>query len=119
MVAKFQFPIAKVTGPCTWLSQKATPKSAPTKGTLLCPEIAGAAGKLVILTDSLQELLQTGTKIFGIPPANILTVDGAEVEDVKAISDGDYLDKAAIQKYNASLSEVIITTKASRVRGLN
>lgn len=59
--------------------------------TLSCPETGQATGKLVFLPKSIQELLEIGSKKFGISVAKILTQEGAEVEDTDLIRDGDHL----------------------------
>ncbi|KAG6505943.1 hypothetical protein ZIOFF_031256 [Zingiber officinale] len=60
--------------------------------TLSCPERGNAAGKLVLLPESMQELLDIAAKKFELPGAvRVMTTDGAEVDDVKLIRDGDHL----------------------------
>ncbi|KAK2986594.1 hypothetical protein RJ640_029636 [Escallonia rubra] len=59
--------------------------------TVSCPEKGDAAGKLVLLPQSFQELLDIGTKKFGFLPARILSRDGAEIDDIDLIRDGDHL----------------------------
>ncbi|XBI64964.1 hypothetical protein VPH35_044952 [Triticum aestivum] len=50
-----------------------------------------AAGKLVCLPGSLEELLKLGEDKFGMAARHVLTADGAEVDDVRALRDGDHL----------------------------
>lgn len=50
-----------------------------------------AAGKLVFLPDSLQELMEVAEAKFGKAARRVLTVDGAEVDDVAVLRDGDHL----------------------------
>ncbi|CAL4947750.1 unnamed protein product [Urochloa decumbens] len=50
-----------------------------------------AAGKLVCLPDSLQELMKVAEAKFGKAARRVLTVDGAEVDDVAVLRDGDHL----------------------------
>ncbi|CAL4974362.1 unnamed protein product [Urochloa decumbens] len=50
-----------------------------------------AAGKLVCLPDSLQELMKVAEVKFGKAARRVLTVDGAEVDDVAVLRDGDHL----------------------------
>ncbi|XP_009393618.2 potassium channel AKT1 [Musa acuminata AAA Group] len=59
--------------------------------TISCPEKGNTTGKLVLMPDSLPELLDIGSKKFDFLPTRILTKDGAEVDDVKLIRDGDHL----------------------------
>uniref|UniRef100_A0A0E0DA51 Potassium channel n=1 Tax=Oryza meridionalis TaxID=40149 RepID=A0A0E0DA51_9ORYZ len=56
-------------------------------GTTLYP----SPGKLVLLPDSMQELMKLSEKKFGKAARGILTVEGAEVEDIEVIRDGDHL----------------------------
>ncbi|XP_027332080.1 potassium channel AKT1 [Abrus precatorius] len=56
-----------------------------------CPEKGEVAGKLVLLPASFKELLDIGAKKFGISPAKVVTKDGAEIEDIEVIRDGDHL----------------------------
>lgn len=58
---------------------------------LSCPEKGERAKKLVFLPKSLQELLHIGAKKFDFSPTKILTKEGAEVEDINSIRDGDHL----------------------------
>ncbi|XP_052158883.1 potassium channel KAT4 [Oryza glaberrima] len=48
-------------------------------------------GKLVLLPDSMQELMKLSEQKFGKAVRGILTVEGAEVEDIEVIRDGDHL----------------------------
>ncbi|KAK1549983.1 hypothetical protein Q3G72_011801 [Acer saccharum] len=58
---------------------------------ITCPEKGEAAGKLVQLPNSFQELLELGAKKFGITPAKVLSKTGAEIDDVEVIRDNDIL----------------------------
>ncbi|XP_057428339.1 potassium channel AKT1-like isoform X2 [Lotus japonicus] len=59
--------------------------------TLSCPEKGENAKKLVFLPKSFQELLHIGAKKFDFSPTKLLTKEGAQVEDINVIRDGDYL----------------------------
>ncbi|KAF9597831.1 hypothetical protein IFM89_021916 [Coptis chinensis] len=59
--------------------------------TIGCPEKGNVAGKLVFLPGSLQELLALGSKKFGIMVSKVLTKEGAEVDEIELIRDGDHL----------------------------
>ncbi|XP_057968813.1 potassium channel AKT1 [Malania oleifera] len=59
--------------------------------TVSCPEKGDAAGKLVLLPESLQELLEIGAKKYGFLPSKVLSRDGAEIDDIETIRDGDHL----------------------------
>jgi hypothetical protein len=50
-----------------------------------------AAGKLVYLPGSLEALMKVGEEKFGKAATRVLTADGAEVDDVRALRDGDHL----------------------------
>lgn len=63
----------------------------PPRVTLSCPEKGEAGGKLVFLPESLAELIDIGAKKFGFRPTKLLTKEGAEVEDIELVRDGDHL----------------------------
>ncbi|KAJ0971256.1 hypothetical protein J5N97_019215 [Dioscorea zingiberensis] len=63
----------------------------PTRITIRCPERSELAAKLVLLPGSLEELLEIGTKKFGLIPTKVLTKDKAEIDDIDVIRDGDQL----------------------------
>ncbi|WMV38883.1 hypothetical protein MTR67_032268 [Solanum verrucosum] len=47
--------------------------------------------RVVLLPDSIQELLDIGAEKYGISLAKVLTEDGALIEDIAVIRDGDHL----------------------------
>ncbi|KZV53895.1 hypothetical protein F511_23660 [Dorcoceras hygrometricum] len=59
------------------------------------PERGDAAGKLILLPKSIDELLDLGYHKFGIRPTKILTTNGALIEDLAVVRDGDHLVLAA------------------------
>ncbi|KAL0333783.1 UNVERIFIED_CONTAM: Potassium channel AKT1 [Sesamum angustifolium] len=59
--------------------------------TLSCPEKGDHAGKLVLLPHTFQELLEIGANKYGIFPAKVLSKDGADIDDIELIRDGDRL----------------------------
>ncbi|KAJ6914036.1 hypothetical protein NC651_016326 [Populus alba x Populus x berolinensis] len=63
----------------------------PARVTISCPEKEGVAGKLVLLPNSFQALLQIGAKKFDISPAKVMSKDKAEIDDIEVIRDGDHL----------------------------
>ncbi|KAM0934958.1 putative cyclic nucleotide-binding domain, potassium channel, voltage-dependent, EAG/ELK/ERG [Dioscorea sansibarensis] len=63
----------------------------PVRISIRCPERSDIAAKLVLLPGSLKELLELGSKKFGIIPSKILTKDKAEIDDINVIRDGDQL----------------------------
>ncbi|TKY54907.1 Potassium channel AKT1 [Spatholobus suberectus] len=63
----------------------------PTRVIISCPEECEVVGKLVLLPGSFQELLEIGAKKFGVYPAKVVCKDGAEIEEIEVIRDGDHL----------------------------
>ncbi|TVU27554.1 hypothetical protein EJB05_25575, partial [Eragrostis curvula] len=61
------------------------------KRVVIHQQFANAAGKLVRLPDTLQELMRVAAAMFGTAARTVLTVDGAEVDDIRALRDGDHL----------------------------
>lgn len=63
--------------------------------TISCPEKAEVGGKLVLLPESLRELIEIGAKKFGVFNDNnnvkVLSKDGAEIDDIEVVRDGDHL----------------------------
>ncbi|KAK2661054.1 hypothetical protein Ddye_007587 [Dipteronia dyeriana] len=59
--------------------------------TISCPEKGEVAKKLVLLPKSIQELLNVGAQKFEFCPTKILTKEGAEIDDIELIRDGDHL----------------------------
>ncbi|KNA06432.1 hypothetical protein SOVF_181220 [Spinacia oleracea] len=57
---------------------------------LRCPEKSGTT-KLVMLPKTLQELLEIGSKKFGCHCTKVVTADGAEIDEIDLIRDGDQL----------------------------
>lgn len=56
-----------------------------------CAERVDVEGNLVLLPGSLQELLDLGYQKFGFHFTKVLTKDGALIEDLVVIRDGDHL----------------------------
>ena len=48
-------------------------------------------GKLICLPESLQELMEIAEAKFGKAVRRVFTVDGAEVDDIAVLRDGDHL----------------------------
>ncbi|XP_034698942.1 potassium channel AKT1 [Vitis riparia] len=63
----------------------------PARVRISCPEKGERAGKLMLLPESFQELLEIGAKKFGISHAKVQTEDGAEIDAIELIRDGDHL----------------------------
>ncbi|KAK8933583.1 Potassium channel AKT1 [Platanthera zijinensis] len=65
--------------------------NAPSRITVSCPEKRDSGSKLVLLPKTMEELLSVGNKKFCFQPAKVVMKDGAEVDDVHIIRDGDHL----------------------------
>lgn len=63
----------------------------PARVTISSPENGETRGKVIILPNSMEELLQIGEKKMGFVPTKVLTREGAEIDDITLIRDGDYL----------------------------
>lgn len=57
---------------------------------LRCPD-KGDVAKLASLPDTIPELLEIGTKKFGRRCTRVMTSDGAEIDEIELIRDGDQL----------------------------
>lgn len=66
--------------------------------TVSCPEKGDVAGKLMLLPQTFQELLKIGAKKYGFINAKILSKDGAAIDDIELIRDGDQLIFASDDK---------------------
>ncbi|XP_074562399.1 potassium channel AKT1-like [Curcuma longa] len=74
------------------MSSACMPPPPPPRVTISCPDRSETVkGKLVLLPNSLQELLDVGSKKLGFEARKVLTEDGAEIDDVRLIRDGDRL----------------------------
>ncbi|KAJ1388236.1 KHA domain [Sesbania bispinosa] len=60
----------------------------PTRVTISFPRKGEVFGKL---PGSFKELLEIGAKKFGVFPAKVVCKDGAEIDDIEVIRDGDHL----------------------------
>ncbi|XP_010472568.1 PREDICTED: potassium channel AKT6-like [Camelina sativa] len=61
----------------------------PARVTISSPENNG--GKVILLPNSMEELLEIGEKKMGFVPTKVLTREGAEIDDITLIRDGDFL----------------------------
>ncbi|XP_028091138.1 potassium channel AKT1-like [Camellia sinensis] len=68
-----------------------TDRDCPIRVTVSCLEKGDVKGKLVLLPQSFQELLEIGAKKFCLLASKVLTKDGAEIDDIELIRDGDHL----------------------------
>ncbi|XP_043690365.1 potassium channel AKT1-like isoform X2 [Telopea speciosissima] len=62
----------------------------PARVIISCPGL-DVIGKLIHLPDSFPKLLGICTQKFGFKPTKILTRDGAEIDEIEVIRDGDHL----------------------------
>lgn len=67
------------------------PVDSPIRVTISCPEKGNTARKLVHLPQSMKELLELGGKKFGFTPTKVLTIEGAEIDELELIRDGDHI----------------------------
>lgn len=82
------FPVSKTRSSSAW---KSGGDDHPARVTVSCPEKGQVAGKLVLLPKTFQELLEIGAKKFGVLPTKVLSKDGAEIDGIEVIRDGDHL----------------------------
>ncbi|GLT26115.1 hypothetical protein SLA2020_012020 [Shorea laevis] len=76
----------------------------PARVIISCPEKGEVTGKLVLLPQSFEDLLDIGAKKFGVNPTKVLSKDGPEIDDIEVIRDGDHLlfvSEAGIQDTNS------------------
>jgi potassium channel len=74
-------------------------KRAEARITISCPQKGKGASKLVLLPESIDELLKLGETKFGFALTRVLTTDGAEINDVAVIRDGDHLVLAGSEEW--------------------
>nr|ANS59119.1 potassium channel transporter [Lycium barbarum] len=83
-----------------------TTKTYAPRVTICCPEKGDNGGKLVLLPQSFKELLQIGSSRYGILQAKVVSKEGAEIDDIELIRDGDRLvfvsDKESIDEEKSS-----------------
>ncbi|KAL8149684.1 hypothetical protein AgCh_006630 [Apium graveolens] len=59
--------------------------------TVSCPQKGDVTGKLVLLPQSFQQLLEIGMKKYGFVPTRVLIKGGAEIDEIELVRDGDNL----------------------------
>ncbi|XP_074373278.1 potassium channel AKT1-like isoform X1 [Apium graveolens] len=59
--------------------------------TVSCPQKGDVTGKLVVLPQSFEQLHEICMKKYKFLPTQVLIKDGAEIEDIELIRDGDHL----------------------------
>ncbi|CAN1325169.1 Potassium channel AKT6 [Linum perenne] len=65
--------------------------SPPPRVILSCPEKGDVSGKLIMLPKSFEEILDIGSKKYEFTASKILTKEGAHIEDIDLIRDGDHI----------------------------
>nr|GMD92191.1 potassium channel AKT1-like [Ipomoea batatas] len=83
--------------------QQSTPRV-----TITCPESGEKAGRVILLPRSLKELMEIGANKFGFAADKVLAKDGALIEDIAVIRDGDLLVLASQQHAERLSSSPII-----------
>ncbi|CAN8284269.1 unnamed protein product [Cochlearia groenlandica] len=63
----------------------------PARVTISSPENGETGGKVVLLPNSIKELFEIGERKMGFVPTKVLTREGAEIDDITLIRDGDFL----------------------------
>ncbi|KAI3781881.1 hypothetical protein L2E82_11909 [Cichorium intybus] len=66
-------------------------KENPGRIVVSCPEKGDVSGKLVMLPKSFEELLEIGLKKYGFLAVRVVNKDGAEVDEIDVVRDGDHL----------------------------
>nr|GEZ23101.1 potassium channel AKT1-like [Tanacetum cinerariifolium] len=66
-------------------------KESPRRVIVSCPKKGDVQGKLVLLPQTFEDLLQVGVKKFGFLPSRVLNEEGAEIDEIELIRDGDHL----------------------------
>ncbi|KAL0734012.1 hypothetical protein Bca4012_010222 [Brassica carinata] len=61
----------------------------PSRVTIRSPENGDVGGKVVILPNSMEELLKVGEAKMGFLPTKVLTREGAEIDDITLIRDAE------------------------------
>ncbi|KAI7733991.1 hypothetical protein M8C21_014329 [Ambrosia artemisiifolia] len=56
-----------------------------------CPKKGDVVGKLVLLPQTFQELLDIGVRKFGFLASKVMNMEGAEIDEIELIRDGDHL----------------------------
>ncbi|XP_030552895.2 potassium channel AKT1-like isoform X2 [Rhodamnia argentea] len=56
-----------------------------------CPEVGDIEGKLMLLPENFQELLKMAHKKFGLTLLRVSSKNGAEIDNIAVIRDGDHL----------------------------
>ncbi|TVU41681.1 hypothetical protein EJB05_15224, partial [Eragrostis curvula] len=56
-----------------------------------CPERGSGARKLVLMPETVRQLVELGGSVFGFAPSRAVMADGAEVDDASLVRDGDHI----------------------------
>lgn len=68
-----------------------TTRTYATRLRVSCPEKGDTSGRLILLPKSYQELGEICNRKYGFLPGRILNKDGAEIDEIEVIRDGDHL----------------------------
>ncbi|EYU27297.1 hypothetical protein ABFS82_10G089300 [Erythranthe guttata] len=73
--------------------------------TVSCPEKGDIAGKLVLLPHGFEELLEICVKKYGFLPEKVLSKDGAEIDCIELLRDGDHIVFAGDRKIKEPIDQ--------------
>ncbi|XP_047308580.1 potassium channel AKT1-like [Impatiens glandulifera] len=59
--------------------------------TISCPEKQDKNGKLTLVPSSFEELLEIGRKRYGFYPSKVVNKEGAEIDEIELLRDGDHI----------------------------
>lgn len=71
--------------------EKEKEKENPGRIVVSCPEKGDVSGKLVMLPKTFEELVEIGLKKYGFLGARVVNKEGAEVDEIDVVRDGDHL----------------------------
>ncbi|KAL8237023.1 hypothetical protein R6Q59_018104 [Mikania micrantha] len=66
-------------------------KENPGRVVVSCPEKGDIAGKLVFIPRNFQDLLEIGVKKYGFMASKVINKEGAEIDEIEVVRDGDHL----------------------------
>lgn len=65
--------------------------------TISCPEKGDVAGKVVFLPQRFEELVEMGARKYGASPVRVMSIEGADIDDIELVRDGDHVVFATLQ----------------------
>lgn len=87
---------AQTGGNSSGLTAENSTRTYAARVTVSCPEKGDEAGKLLLVPNTFEELVEIGLKKYGIFPVKILSKDGAAIDAIELIRDGDRLIFASV-----------------------